>query len=417
MKEKIRRSIPRVLLAFLLVITMGSLTSYAKAEPVNFILRSADGKEILNVNHNLENDSLVQDLIKEALDKHKIAYKQIIPSIVLDKVFEEEIHHVSCMINGIKISLAPGDLVYVHPGDKLELVAYKKGQEVYTNDIDVIIKDAKGRVIVNKKAKNKLGASLDDSLKEFLDKNKIEYVDTLGNYQTSILSIKGYDDLSFFIDKENPVSGVPHIAGEDVERVVIELGKTYIAGFKDLGPTFQKDPYAGYAIQSFVERNIIKGRPGYKFAPNDNLTRAEFATILSKMLELEEIGKVDFDDVKENNWFYNEVQKVVEAGYMTGLGNGKFNPQGKITNQEVATAIYKIYKNRGMKFENENVYKLSQVKDREQISGWALEAVEFALDKGIVQLENGKFNPKAPITRAKVVRNLFTYEEIENEYK
>ncbi|MBR6915734.1 MAG: S-layer homology domain-containing protein, partial [Clostridia bacterium] len=51
--------------------------------------------------------------------------------------------------------------------------------------------------------------------------------------------------------------------------------------------------------------------------------------------------RVEFSDVAESRWSYRSIVYAVEHGYMQGVGDGKFDPAGRLTRGMVATVLWR----------------------------------------------------------------------------
>ncbi|MFA9422753.1 MAG: S-layer homology domain-containing protein [Sedimentibacter sp.] len=87
-------------------------------------------------------------------------------------------------------------------------------------------------------------------------------------------------------------------------------------------------------------KGVIEGYPDGEFKPEDTITRAEFATMISrfKMLKAESKETLPFSDVI-SHWSINYLSAVYEKGYILGYTNGTFAPDQPITRAEAVTII------------------------------------------------------------------------------
>lgn len=179
--------------------------------------------------------------------------------------------------------------------------------------------------------------------------------------------------------------------------------------FKDINNTFAK-PY----IEALAAKQIVKGKTADTFAPNDNMTRAEFARIISRALDLEKKEyQGTFADLTKGTSYVYEVEAANRAGIILGDA-GKFNPNAQITRQEMVAMIV-----RSIEFKNaslvKNVDTSVKFADAGSVSNYAKEAVQLAAGLGIVDgnVVNGKkvFEPKATATRAHAVKMLYNMLE------
>ncbi len=95
-------------------------------------------------------------------------------------------------------------------------------------------------------------------------------------------------------------------------------------------------------IESFSNAQIVNGYNDGNFKPENSITRAEFATILSKMLELDtNIQNNNFNDLN-NHWAKDSIAVLSQAGYINGYPDGTFKPDEKITNAEVIVILNRV---------------------------------------------------------------------------
>ena len=115
--------------------------------------------------------------------------------------------------------------------------------------------------------------------------------------------------------------------------------------------------------------------------PQGTLTRAEFATMLylHRRYAPAETGESTYSDVKTGDWYYNAVVWATEAGVVNGMGDGTFAPNDNITRQEMATMLYRLAK--AEKVEED---KLASFPDAESVADWAKDAMNWAVSTEIV---------------------------------
>lgn len=155
------------------------------------------------------------------------------------------------------------------------------------------------------------------------------------------------------------------------------------------------------SVNFLAARNIIKGKEKGLFAPNDNITRAEFVQILANLAgaDLSKYTTSFFDDVNTDDWFNGAVQWAYESGIAYG-SNGKFNPNANITRQDMAVMLNQyIVKVAGYTLEKVNEPVVFD--DDSEIAEYAKAAVAAMQEAGIISGKgNNMFDPKANATRA-----------------
>lgn len=166
--------------------------------------------------------------------------------------------------------------------------------------------------------------------------------------------------------------------------------------FKDIS-----NHWAKKSISYLAERGIINGISEGEFAPNSNITRAEFVTLLARLDKIDEAKfKINgLKDVPENAWFNPYVAWAIENGITSGIDKNTFAPKDNITREQMAVMIKRFsdYKNISLKEINAKKIFL----DESNISSYAKEAVEIIQKAGIINGRlDGTFAPKAKATRA-----------------
>lgn len=158
---------------------------------------------------------------------------------------------------------------------------------------------------------------------------------------------------------------------------------------------FDKDSISDWAVESVKRasmKNILKGDEKGLFNPKSSLTRAEFAAIISRILNLEAVQYDNrFSDVSNADWFAESVAAVYEKGLMTGISESEFAPGEPVTREQAATIFARSFGIEGS--ENNDFY------DNSEISHWAKSAVGGICAKNIMQGYDGKFMPKQSLTR------------------
>ncbi len=155
---------------------------------------------------------------------------------------------------------------------------------------------------------------------------------------------------------------------------------------------------SGYLnIQNLWQKGIIDGKSPTKFAPEDPLTREEVAKIIVLATEKELVDKKGtFKDVKAGSWYEPYVETAVANDIVKGLGDGNFGVGGKITRQDAVVLIGRMADAMGIKLEH---LTPTSINDKANIADYALDYVQILTDMNALDLVDGRFLPKDPITR------------------
>lgn len=156
--------------------------------------------------------------------------------------------------------------------------------------------------------------------------------------------------------------------------------------------------WAQNTINKWVDKGDISGYPDGTFRPNNMITRAEFVVLVNNAMGYTKSGYAYFSDVPSYYWGKNAIQTGVEAGYISGDGDGTFRPNDPVTRQEAAAMISRIL---GLKQNDSQSYRYT---DSYAISNWAKGVVGAVSDAGIMAgYPDGSFGPNRVLTRAEAV--------------
>ena len=162
--------------------------------------------------------------------------------------------------------------------------------------------------------------------------------------------------------------------------------------FKDtLGHWAQSD------IEAMAARGIVTGVTADTFEPDRAITRAEFATLIVKALNLSSNASAGFSDVAEDGWYYTYVNAAANVGIISGY-DGQFRPDDRITREEMAVILCKAYA-----FLEKSAGRggIDRFSDKDAISGWAYDYVDEATTAGLISgMTADTFAPAENTTRA-----------------
>lgn len=143
---------------------------------------------------------------------------------------------------------------------------------------------------------------------------------------------------------------------------------------------------------------IVSGYENGEFKPDNEMTRAEFATVLWNVAGKPETSvSLNFTDVTENDWFYKQVAWGYGEGIISGTSETAFSPNDKLTREQAMTILWR-YKGSP---EAENV--LDKFTDSEDVSDYAKNAMNWAISNGIISgVTETELSPKTSATRAQL---------------
>ena len=166
-------------------------------------------------------------------------------------------------------------------------------------------------------------------------------------------------------------------------------------------------------VTSLAKQNYISGMGNGIFAPDANISRAQFATILANISgEAFTDPSNPFDDVPEDKWY----AKAIAWAYSKGIVNGKnaktFAPEDNVSRQDMAVMIMRYVTNVKKTALPEKVEE-TLFADDVSIEAYANEAVYTMQKAGIIGGKPGNmFDPKANATRAEASKMIFILLEL-----
>lgn len=167
--------------------------------------------------------------------------------------------------------------------------------------------------------------------------------------------------------------------------------------------------WAAAYIKDLCEKEIIAGYPDGTFKPENNITRAEFAKIITGAVGLADVKPVSptFADVSSTHWSYGYVKAAAKAGLVKG-SDGKFRPNDFISRQEIAVILV-----RALDKESEALAKAGQTtnfKDDAQIAAWTKGYVIVAVAEGLINgYPDNTFGPAKNASRAESAKMVYFF--------
>lgn len=175
--------------------------------------------------------------------------------------------------------------------------------------------------------------------------------------------------------------------------------------FKDISDHWGKEN-----IEWGYVKGIAKGVSDDEFAPDKDVTRAMFITMLYRLEGSPEIsGTSKFKDVSKEDYYYDAVNWAYENKITDGVSDDYFGSIDNITREDMATMLYRKEKlNNSLK---PNI--IEGFSDKDEISAYAEDAVKWAVDSEIINgYEDDTLKPKNNATRAETMAVLQRYSDV-----
>ena len=180
-------------------------------------------------------------------------------------------------------------------------------------------------------------------------------------------------------------------------------------GFSDV----KTDDWFCSAVNYVVGKKLFNGVSDNEFAPNDSLTRAMLVTILYRLDgEPEtEIGE-GFADVESGAYYEKAVAWAKANGIVNGITDSEFAPNNNITREQIASIIYRYAKYKGYDVSVGEDTNILSYEDANKISDWAVAAIQWACGAGLI---NGRTEstivPDGTATRAEAAAIMQRFSE------
>jgi len=159
------------------------------------------------------------------------------------------------------------------------------------------------------------------------------------------------------------------------------------------------------AVKFAVENGLFHGTGANEFTPEGNMTRGMLATVLYRLAkEPEAAAGQSFGDVAGGQYYAAAVRWAAGKNIVNGYNNGNFGPNDFVTREALAVMLWR-YAGRPA-----GAGSLNRFTDRDTVSAWAVDALQWAVEQGLVGgKSNGVLDPGGNATRAEVATILMRY--------
>ncbi|WP_312429870.1 S-layer homology domain-containing protein [Lacrimispora sp.] len=171
---------------------------------------------------------------------------------------------------------------------------------------------------------------------------------------------------------------------------------TYALIYNNVAFADAKGKWYEAAVNEMGSRKIITGDSNNNFAGDNNITRAEFTSILVRALGLPVDKTSTFDDISATDWYSGAVATAVQFGLVNRDDNNRFAPQDSITRQE---AMLMLQRAAALTRFTGVSSTLDGFKDAKNVAPWAKNAMEWSVGSGLIDGSNGQLSPTQNMTR------------------
>lgn len=299
-------------------------------------------------------------------------------------------------------------VTYTLPASQINIdsVSDKIGGQVDLKDITVNVKiaaspDETVKVVENTAKKNNFDVVLrpvDFNINCSYGSKRVEVLKFNGYVERMVAIPDGIDPnkitTGIVLNTDGTFSHVPTqvtaIGGRYYAKINSLTNSSYSVIWSPKTFTDVEKHWARDAVNDMGSRLVISGVGDGKFEPQRDITRAEFAAVVVQSLGLMRpgTGKNSFEDVAKGAWYYDAVSIANEYGIITGYGNGNFGPMDKITREQAMAIIAKAMKITGLSAElaaEEQEAVLASFKDSAVSSNYSKEGIAACVKAEVVK--------------------------------
>ncbi len=210
--------------------------------------------------------------------------------------------------------------------------------------------------------------------------------------------------------------GVPHVSGSycvykiDGKSGVLRVVRPEDTLFVDV----PRGTWYYDSVETCAQMALFNGTAPARFSPESPMTRAMLVTVLWRLEgEPAAEGTETFTDVPRNTWYSRAVAWASENRIVNGVGGDRFDPDGNITREQIATILYRYAQTKNV--DTGGSADLSTYPDSDQVNSYALAPMVWANAAGLINgIKSGStvtLQPQANATRAQVATILIRYIE------
>ena len=193
---------------------------------------------------------------------------------------------------------------------------------------------------------------------------------------------------------------------ENTQVIQVELAHTcYAKDFLDV----DLDQWYHEPIDFVVSQGLMQGIGGNRFQPDANMTRGQLVTVLHRLAgEPSATAKAPFSDVTAEKYYSEAVAWAYENEIAMGMTSDRFVPNGPVTREQAATFLARYASWSGVEVKVSG--DLNGYTDASSVSPYALEAMTWAVENGIIQgVTDTSLAPRGTATRAQVATIFMRY--------
>lgn len=161
------------------------------------------------------------------------------------------------------------------------------------------------------------------------------------------------------------------------------------------------------AVLWAAEGGIVTGTDAVHFSPDASCTRAQLVAFLWRAAGSPVVNyAMNFTDVDGGAYYAEAVRWAASLGIAGGYGDGRFGTNDFVTREQVAAILHRFAKAQGMDT-TQGGMAIREFDDFDAVPAYALEAMDWAVNAGVLKGDNNRLLPQDNCTRAQIVTMLY----------
>lgn len=161
------------------------------------------------------------------------------------------------------------------------------------------------------------------------------------------------------------------------------------------------------AVLWAAEGGIVTGTDAVHFSPDASCTRAQLVTLLWRAAGSPVVNyAMNFNDVDSGTYYAEAVRWAASEKVVEGTTAETFAPDAAVTRAQVVTMLYRFAKAQGMDT-TQGGMAIREFDDFDAVPAYALEAMDWAVNAGVLKGDNNRLLPQDNCTRAQIVTMLY----------
>ena len=174
------------------------------------------------------------------------------------------------------------------------------------------------------------------------------------------------------------------------------------------------------SVEYVKEKGLMNGITVTTFEPQTSITRGMIVTIIYRLEGSPEVkSKLAFSDVNPTYYYCTPIMWASENGIVNGYGKDVFAPDDEITREQFATILYRYAEKEGIdvSFDSEKV-NLTNYEDEDRISEYAVNALSWANETGLIKgVTVTTLEPQGKATRAQAATIFMRFDKLIEQFR